>query len=271
MNKLSNLQQRLLVGILGSAGILFLTFYHPLGFLLLTIFLTIYIQREFYLLAGVDGKFPLKTYGTLIGSLIVLFTYLIRLEYVEPHYFLVLFPFISLVFIIKLYQKELKPFTNIAYTFLGIVYVALPFSLLVWTSFNGGEYRPFLMAGIFLLLWASDTGAYFAGKTLGNRKLFERVSPKKTWEGFFGGAALALAMAWVLSIYFQDLIFWQWMFLAGILVVMGSYGDLVESLFKRSLQIKDSGSGLPGHGGFLDRFDGLLLSAPFIAIFIELI
>ena len=125
------------------------------------------------------------------------------------------------------------------------------------------------MAGVFLLLWASDTGAYFAGKVLGSRKLFERISPKKTWEGFVGGGVLAFLMALTLSHFMGGILLWQWLVLAGILVVMGSYGDLVESLFKRSLQIKDSGSGLPGHGGFLDRFDGLLVSAPFIAIFVE--
>jgi phosphatidate cytidylyltransferase len=269
LNSLNNIQKRLFVGILGAALIMFLIFLSPWTFFLMILALSVSTQVEFYLLAGVDGKFPLKTYGTLVGSLIVGLTYFVKAGLIDPRFFLILFPLVSFIFIIKLYQKELKPFTNIAYTILGIVYVALPYSLLIWIAFKEDHYDPEIMAGVFLLLWASDSGAYFAGKFLGNRKLFERISPKKTWEGFIGGGVLAFLMALTLSYYFEELQIWQWMVLAAILVVMGSYGDLVESLFKRSLQIKDSGVGLPGHGGFLDRFDGLLVSAPFIAIFIE--
>ena len=271
MNRLSNLQQRLLVGVAGSALMITLFYWSSWSFLFVILVLSTATQVEFYLLAGVDGKFPLKTYGTLIGNVLIILTFLIRMDLITERYFLILFPLLSLVFIIKLYQKELKPFTNIAFTILGVVYVAVPFALLTWVAFKDNEYQWKIMVGTFLLLWASDTGAYFAGKVFGNRKLFERISPKKTWEGFLGGLALAMAMAFALATFMHQFELWQWMVIAVILVVMGSYGDLVESLFKRSLQIKDSGSGLPGHGGFLDRFDGLLVSAPFLTIFIELI
>ncbi len=261
----------MVVGIIGAAAVIFLISWNSWTFLVLILFLSTATQAEFYILAGVDGKFPLKTYGTIIGNVLILLTFLVRNNYIPANYFLLLFPLISLIFIIKLYQKELKPFTNIAYTVLGIVYVAIPFSLLTWMAFKQDSYHWNLMVGTFLLLWASDTGAYFAGRVFGNRKLFERISPKKTWEGFTGGLILAMLMALALSYYLPEFKLWQWMVMSGILVVMGSYGDLVESLFKRSLQIKDSGSGLPGHGGFLDRFDGLLVSAPFLAIFVEMI
>jgi phosphatidate cytidylyltransferase len=105
---------------------------------------------------------------------------------------------------------------------------------------------------------------------LGKKKLFERVSPKKTWEGSIGGLLLALSMAYVLSRYFTDLNTIQWLVAAGLIVVTGIYGDLIESVFKRSIEIKDSGTALPGHGGFLDRFDSLLLAAPFIVVFIKI-
>ena len=131
------------------------------------------------------------------------------------------------------------------------------------------SYSYQIIIGLFLILWASDTGAYFAGIQFGKRKLFERVSPKKSWEGSVGGAILSLAFALGVSHFFKDLEVWQWIVISLITIVCGTYGDLVESLFKRSMQIKDSGKKLPGHGGFLDRFDGLLLSVPFIVIFLK--
>jgi len=125
--------------------------------------------------------------------------------------------------------------------------------------------------GMLFILWASDTGAYFSGILFGKKKLFERISPKKTWEGSIGGAFLALVFAYGFSIYFKDLSLVQWLVAAALIVIAGIYGDLVESLFKRSIAIKDSGTSIPGHGGFLDRFDGLLLASPFVAVFISLI
>lgn len=124
--------------------------------------------------------------------------------------------------------------------------------------------------GMVLIIWASDTGAYFAGITMGKRKLFERVSPKKTWEGSIGGGVLALGMAFLLSKFFHDLMPYEWFTAAIIIVIAGIYGDLVESLFKRTIEIKDSGTAIPGHGGFLDRFDSLILAIPFIVVFIEI-
>jgi phosphatidate cytidylyltransferase len=170
-----------------------------------------------------------------------------------------------------LYRKDdLQPFANLGYTFLGIIYVAVPFALVNELIITSNGYRPRLMIGILLMLWGNDSGAYFAGKFLGKRKLFERISPKKTWEGFFGGLAVSLIVALVCSHFFDDLGAIQWLITAVIISVTGTLGDLVESLFKRSISIKDSGSIIPGHGGFLDRFDGLLLSMPFIVTFLKI-
>jgi phosphatidate cytidylyltransferase len=171
---------------------------------------------------------------------------------------------------IKLYKNERKPFTNIAFTFLGIFYVAVPISLLNVAVFGNGEYNYEIIFGCLFILWASDTGAYFAGTLFGRRKLFERISPKKSWEGFFGGALLALVFAYGLSVYFQSISLNQWIIVGLIIIVGGTFGDLVESLLKRSIEIKDSGTSIPGHGGFLDRFDGLLISAPFIVAYLEM-
>ena len=144
-----------------------------------------------------------------------------------------------------------------------------PSRLLSVVAYILGDYNPHLIIGLFLILWASDTGAYFAGMRFGKRKLFERVSPKKSWEGSVGGAALSLLFAIGIAYFVRELAPWKWMFISLITVIIGTYGDLVESLFKRSMDIKDSGRKLPGHGGFLDRFDSLLLSIPFIIIFLK--
>jgi phosphatidate cytidylyltransferase len=184
----------------------------------------------------------------------------------------ILSPLLTLIFFIKLYKsKDEKPFKNIAYTFLGIIYVALPFALLTVLAFiKNDTYDPNIVLGCLFLLWASDSGAYFAGTKFGKTKLFERVSPKKSWEGSIGGMIAAMLVATIISRYYTNYSAFQWYSIGIIIVVAGTYGDLVESLFKRSINIKDSADTIPGHGGFLDRFDGLLLSIPFIIPFVKL-
>jgi phosphatidate cytidylyltransferase len=203
--------------------------------------------------------------------LIFMVSFFIEEKMLSTRYYILIFPLLSCVYLIKLYKKfERKPFTNIAFTFLGIFYVAVPFALLNVAAFENGSYNFEIIFGCLFILWASDTGAYFAGTYFGKRKLFERISPKKSWEGAIGGALLATAFAFGIAYYFHTLAFWQWMVIDLIIIIGGIYGDLVESLLKRSIEIKDSGDSLPGHGGFLDRFDGLLISAPFIVAFLEI-
>jgi len=230
---------------------IFIVAYSQWGFFGAFLFLAVMTQLEFYELIKANGIIPLRVYGTCMGILIYTLFFLGAAGYItDTDWFYIILPLTSGVYFIKLYKKgEKKPFTNIAFTFLGIFYVALPISCLSVAAFSFGHYSYQIIIGLFLILWASDTGAYFAGIQFGKRKLFERVSPKKSWEGSVGGAILSL--------------------ISLITIVCGTYGDLVESLFKRSMQIKDSGKKLPGHGGFLDRFDGLLLSVPFIVIFLK--
>ena len=226
-------------------------------------------QLEFYRLTGLDGMLPLKSYGTAIGLIIYNITFLAEKGIISYRYYFLIFPLTFGIFLIKLYKKtDKKPFTNIAITFLGIIYVAIPFSLLHVATYSMGRYSYEIVLGMLIILWASDSGAYFAGIMFGRKKLFERISPKKSWEGSIGGTISALAIAYGISQVFYDLQFWQWMIAAILMVVVGTYGDLVESLFKRSMAIKDSGASIPGHGGFLDRFDGLLLSIPFFVAFL---
>lgn len=270
ITKYNNLTQRIITGLLGSAGIITGVCINEWTYCLVFLIICLFSMLEFYKLAGLDGVLPQITFGTVCGVCIFLLSFFIEKGSISDRYYFFIFPIVSFVYMIKLYKKfERKPFTNIAFTFLGIFYVAVPFSLLNIAAFEDNIYNYEIIFGCLFILWASDTGAYFAGTFFGRRKLFERISPKKSWEGFFGGAILALIFAYGLSRYFQTISTTQWIVIGIIIIVGGTFGDLVESLLKRSFEIKDSGSSIPGHGGFLDRFDGLLISAPFIVAYLE--
>ena len=272
INKYSNLVQRAITSLVGAALILAALIYSDWTYFLIFATILGMSQMEFYKLSGLDGMLPLKSFGTILGLLIFTLTFLVEKEQFPHEYLYLIFPLVSLTFFIKLYKKtDKKPFTGVAYTYLGIFYVAVPISLLNLAVFSvDAVYHYEILIGCLLILWASDSGAYFAGTRFGKTKLFERVSPKKSWEGFLGGAFSAILVAFVISQYFTVLEDWKWLVIAGIIIIAGTYGDLIESLFKRSIEIKDSGSVLPGHGGFMDRFDGLLLSAPFITAFLKI-
>ena len=272
ITKYSNLVQRSITSLVGAALILAALIYSDWTYFLIFATILGMSQMEFYKLSGLDGMLPLKSFGTILGLLIFALTFMVEKEYLPHEYLYLIFPLVSLTFFIKLYKKtDKKPFTGVAYTYLGIFYVAVPISLLNLAVFSvDAVYHYEILIGCLLILWASDSGAYFAGTRFGKTKLFERVSPKKSWEGFLGGAFSAIVVAFVISQYFIVLEDWKWLVIAGIIIIAGTYGDLIESLFKRSIEIKDSGSVLPGHGGFMDRFDGLLLSAPFITAFLKI-
>lgn len=277
VKKYSNLTQRLITGILGSAAIIAGVSYSQWTYFAIFFIICLFTLLEFYNLVGLDGLAPQKAFGTLCGVLIFCLSFFIEGRIplngkaMPTEFYILIFPIISCIYMIKLYKKfERKPFTNIAFTFLGIFYVVVPFVLLNVIVFDGGVYNFEIILGSLLILWASDTGAYFAGTFFGKRKLFERISPKKSWEGFIGGAVLALIFAYGSSQFLHTLTISQWIIVGIIIIVGGTFGDLIESLLKRSIEIKDSGDSLPGHGGFLDRFDGLLISAPFIAAYLEI-
>lgn len=284
LSKYSNLTQRIVTGLVGSAAIIYGLVISEWAYFAIFFIICFFSLREFYKLSAFDGLLPLKTVGILIGMSIFCLSFFIERQTIDSKFYFVIFPLMALVYMIKLYKKgEYKPFTNIAFTFLGIFYIAVPLSLLNHVVFHEiqpevtiiNSYSFQVILGILLILWATDTGAYFAGTFLGKHKLFERISPKKTWEGFVGGALLAGIIAFVFNLILagygkQFLTPVDWIVITIIIVVGGTFGDLVESLLKRSIEIKDSGSAIPGHGGFLDRFDGLFISAPFVVAYLEI-
>ena len=186
---------------------------------------------------------------------------------------------LSIVYLLvsELYLQKPDPLKNWAYAFASQVYVALGFSLLSVLAFqydalaNVTRFEPVYPLSVFLFLWTSDTGAYLCGSMLHRyfpAKLFERISPNKSWVGSIGGGVLCLVVAAVLAHFFPQLSLPAWLGLGLTVCVFGTWGDLVESLFKRQLGIKDSGNVLPGHGGMLDRFDSSLLAIPAAVIYL---
>lgn len=181
----------------------------------------------------------------------------------------------------ELYLKQTNPINNWAYTMLSQMYIALPFSMINVLAFRSTPdgnvtFEWLLPLSLFIFLWTNDTGAYCSGSLLGRHKLFPRISPGKSWEGSIGGAVfvmIAAAIIYFLNVGQTDglvagIPLWQWLGLGLVVVVFGTWGDLVESLFKRTLGIKDSGNILPGHGGMLDRFDSSLMAIPAAVVYL---
>ncbi len=175
----------------------------------------------------------------------------------------------------ELYLKSEHALNNWAYAMTSQMYVALPLASLNALAYRpeasyslGTAYAGVLPLSVFVLLWASDTGAYCFGSLFGRHKLFRRISPNKSWEGSVGGGLAAVAASQVFACFEPSLGRWEWTGLAFTVVIFGTWGDLVESLLKRQLQIKDSGNVLPGHGGMLDRFDSSLLAIPASVIYL---
>ena len=184
-------------------------------------------------------------------------------------YYLMILPF-SISLWIELFSKNLNPGINIALTWFGVLYIILPLTILYNLSLLTNEYNALIPLGIFILLWVYDTAAFIGGIAFGKHKLFERISPKKTWEGAFIGTIVALITGYVLSITINHLTHIDWIAIALISSVFGTIGDLFESALKRSVDSKDSGSLLPGHGGVLDRFDSLMMAVPMIYLYLLL-
>jgi len=176
--------------------------------------------------------------------------------------------YIVVVLIYELYRQKGNPINNWAYFVLGQIFIALPFCLLNYILFID-KWQPLLLLSLFVTIWVNDTGAYLIGVTFGKHRMFERISPKKSWEGFVGGAVASLLSGYVFSLLIPEISLLNWLIFSEIIVIFGTFGDLMESLIKRTMDVKDSGKVIPGHGGLLDRFDSMLLAAPVVFIYLS--
>jgi len=240
------------------------------------IFLVVVILglMEFYSITVTEECKPQKITGTILGIVLYLFisgtSLFFRKELMVIPLFLI-FPILFIPIIIEVYRKKDKPLINAAVTLFGIIYIALPLSLLNIMNVSASgtliRYFPAYLTAYFLITWIYDTGAYLVGKNFGKHKFFERISPKKTWEGTIGGTFVAIAAATGIFYISEGIQLIHLLALTLLVILFGTFGDLAESLFKRSLNLKDSGNILPGHGGILDRFDTIFVSAPFVFLY----
>jgi phosphatidate cytidylyltransferase len=255
---------------------------HPISFLATGLILLIGTQYEYYIIIRKSGIRPRLIPGLFTGILTYLISVLVASGIIPVKSFLLIIPVIIIILILELYRKQERPFDSLAHTFFPVLYTAVPFSLFPFSAFShtglgslipydGFIFSPGIIIGFFLLMWANDTGAYLAGASFGRRRLMEHISPKKTWEGFFGGLVSAALVAWLLSGWLGVVTTPEWVIISVIISVAGTYGDLIESMLKRSGGVKDSGTIMPGHGGFLDRFDSTIISFPLVYLFVSLL
>ena len=207
------------------------------------------INKPICMLAGVFLFFGFAYLSVMPG----------QTEILIPYLFLIIYLLVS-----ELYLKKKNPLNNWAYAMMSQIYIALSFAYHV-------QYNPILPLSIFIFTWINDTGAYCTGMLFGKHRLFERISPKKSWEGSIGGGVFSIIGAIVMAHFFPFMPISIWIGLALTVVVFGTLGDLTESLLKRTIGIKDSGNILPGHGGMLDRFDSTLMAVPAAVVYLYVI
>lgn len=184
---------------------------------------------------------------------------------------LIVFPPLVVIAIVSLYDKSADVFGNVSHFTAGLIYTVLPFAMANIMINDGQSFSGVYLLAIFAMIWANDSFAYVFGVSFGKHRMWERISPKKSWEGFIGGGISTVIFAVGLSHFFFPEYLVQMLGVSVIVVVMGTFGDLFESKLKRQFGVKDSGNSLPGHGGFLDRFDSFLFIVPIAMLFIEFV
>lgn len=262
---MKNIVQRSITGALLLAVIIGSIILSKYSFFACVLLLLVFSLIEVYDIMAILKVEPLKWFGIFVGIGIFGSSFAVAQGIASPILFVILIPLFLVTMIVELYRKKEQPFLNIASTFLGIIYIAVPFSLfnfIVFSNYHNHQYSFALLLCLFSFNWVNDTGAYLSGMTFGKHKLFERISPKKSWEGAVGGAASVVGIAFLFAWLIPEISLFNWIVLGLVTCVFGVFGDLMESLLKRSAGIKDSGRLLPGHGGFLDRFDAVIFSAP---------
>ncbi|GAB1415993.1 phosphatidate cytidylyltransferase [Paludibacter sp.] len=266
---MSNFWKRTLSGFFFVFIILGSVLLSPYTFAILFLIISASTIHEFHKLTNKQSEVEVISWLAIVGSVILFLTSFFfasgKIKY--PSYS-VYGLFVVLVLVLELYRKKNHPIHNWAYFVLGQIIIAVPFSLLNYIYYMHG-FNVTLLIAMFVTIWLNDTGAYLVGVSIGKHKMFERISPKKSWEGFIGGAVTALVTGYVFSLFFPQISLLSWLIFSEIVVVFGTFGDLLESLMKRAIKVKDSGDVIPGHGGLLDRFDSMLLAAPAIFIYLS--
>jgi len=272
MNK-ANLKRRVLTGMFGGS-LLLLSALHELSYLAVFVLIIFLSSREYFKILINNGFRPNYNLGVFLSVIIFITTYFYasKESLIGVHF--VLIPILPLVCLSALYSSNNnETLSNVSVTFFGILYISLPISLLNFIVFNEYSYNSIYLMATLLFLWNSESAAYFGGSLFGRKKLFESVSPMKTWEGVISGILANLILAYLIYQFvwtsFQTFTFW--VLFSVVVLVSGIFGDLFESLLKRNFNLKDSGNKLPGHGGFLDRFDSFFFVIPYVYFYLKII
>lgn len=269
---MQNLYTRTITGVIFVALIIGSLILHPLAFVAIIYLIMLAGLLEFFNLAGNNEVSPNRPMGLVAGSIVFIIPSLAALGIISPKFTVILPLLIFILFVAELFGNKPNSLQNIAFSIFPIAYISIPLSILIFlmsSMVSNDQPHWHIAFSFFIILWSHDTFAYLTGMLIGKHKLFEKISPKKTWEGTIGGTIFGLLAAFLLSFFFKELSTWQWLVGALIIVVFGTFGDLSESLLKRIFHVKDSGNFFPGHGGVLDRFDAVFFAAP--ALFCYLI
>ena len=270
---MKKLLRRALSGLVFVSVLIFSILFSKISFICLFFILMMFCLYEFNRMIKLKSVFPY-----IIGTLLYVFGNILSIEdvpsrtifeYIGVLLFLTIFSTFSSI----LFAKKEEVIVHLGKIFLAIIYIVVPFTLMVQIPFinSSFNYINSTILGVFILIWTNDTFAFLVGKNLGKHKLLERISPHKTIEGFVGGMVFTFLASFILAGQFDALSFIQWIVIAGIVSIFGVLGDLIESMFKRQAGLKDSSNFIPGHGGFLDRFDSVIFAAPFIFIYLQLV
>lgn len=273
-----NFITRTITGVLFVAVLVLCTLWNALSFGVLFSLVSLLAIGEFCHIINKKGDIHINRNICVLGGLYLYLSFFYVGIFPDSTFIFIPYLVILLhMFISELYLKRTNPINNWTYSFFTQIYIALPIALLNVLAFHtvgdtgASEFNPILPLSIFIFSWVNDSGAYCTGVMWGKHRLFERISPKKSWEGSIGGGVLTILSSFVMFYFFPFLTLIQWIGLGLVVIVFGTYGDLAESLIKRNLGIKDSGNVLPGHGGLLDRFDSALFAIPAAVVYLYLI
>ena len=272
MNR-ANLKRRVLTGMFGGS-LLLLSALHELSYLAVFVLIIFLSSREYYKILANNGFKPNFKLGIFLSVVIFITTYFYASSKSMIGLHFILVPILPLVCLSALYSSDNKQtLSNVSVTFFGILYISLPISLLNFIVFNDYGYNSIYLMATLMFLWTSESAAYFGGSLFGKKKLFESVSPMKTWEGVIFGLFANIILAYLIHVYIWTSYFSLtfWVFFSVVVLISGVFGDLFESLLKRNFNLKDSSNKLPGHGGFLDRFDSFFFVIPYVYFYIKII
>ncbi|OYT17220.1 MAG: phosphatidate cytidylyltransferase [Bacteroidetes bacterium 4572_77] len=272
---MSNLITRTLAGAVFAALIIGSIIWHPLAVLGVFFIFNAIALFEFSRMFQQKGYNIPAASLIFLGSAVYLLIALFAKRDLDATALLLIIPLLFTLFMASLYKIDEKPFETLGIKVLAIIYISIPFALFNMVEnmglMNSYENEPLFLIGFFLLVWSSDTFAYLSGITFGKHRLFERISPKKSWEGSIGGAIATMIIAYFFGVYTQIFDPITWVIIALLTVITATFGDLIESQLKRSMGVKDSGNIMPGHGGILDRFDAAIFSIPFYVFLLYLL